>query len=93
MLGASAHRGRQTPSIPPSFLTGIQLKLNHRFPRFQRASQEASTAPQHSGESDELYQHTPRDATCRIEPNIRIEQNIYLMHADFILMRSAVGGS
>ena len=38
-LGTSLHHGRQTPSVPPPFLTGIWLKINHRFPRFQQVSQ------------------------------------------------------
>ena len=31
MLGASPQYGRKTPSIPLSFLTGIQLKIKHGF--------------------------------------------------------------
>ena len=74
--------GRQTPSIPPSFLMGIWLKINHRFPRFQQASWEAWTPPQHSVELRQMYQHPPRDAICCIESNIPIKQNIYFMDAD-----------
>ena len=37
-------------SVPPSFLTGIRLEINNRFPRFQQASQEALTPPPHSDE-------------------------------------------
>ena len=40
-------------SIPPSSLMGFRLKINNGFPRFQRASQEVLTPPQHS---DELRQ-------------------------------------
>ena len=79
MLSASPHPGRQTPSIPLPFLTGIQLEINHGFPRFQRASQEVLTPPQHSGESRQMYQHPSRDATCHIKSNIHIEENIYFV--------------
>ena len=82
VLGASLHHGKQTPSIPLPFLTGIQLKISNRFPGFQRASQEASTPPQHSGELRQTNQHPQRDAICHIESNIHIEQNIYFMDAD-----------
>ena len=51
MPGASPHHGRQTPSAPPPFLKGFSLKTTVDFPRLQQASQEASTPPQHSGES------------------------------------------
>ena len=82
MLGASNHHGRQTPNVPLPFLMGIQLQITHGFPRFQQASQEASTPPQHSGELRQMNQHPPRDAICRIESNIHIEQNIYFVDTD-----------
>ena len=51
MPGASPHCGKQTPSTPPPFLAGFQLKTTVDFPRLQQASQEGSTPPQHSGQS------------------------------------------
>ena len=56
--------------------------MDNGFPRFQRASQEASTPPQHSDESRQADQHPSRDAICRIESNIHVEQNIYFVDAD-----------
>ena len=58
---------------------GIWLKINHRFPRFQQASQEVSTPSQHSGE---LRQTVLGDAIFHIESNIHIKQNIYFVDAD-----------
>ena len=69
-------------SIPPPFLMGIQLKINNGFPRFQQASQEVSTPPQHSDELRQMNQCPPRDAMCCIESNIHIKQNIYFVDAD-----------
>ena len=69
-------------SIPPSSLTGFQLKVNNGFSRFQQLSQEASTPPQHSDESRQMNKCQPRDAICCIESNICVEQNIYFVDAD-----------
>ena len=66
-------------SVPSSFLMRFQLTIDNGFPRFQRASQEVSTPPQHFDESRQVNQHPPRDAICHIESNICVKQNIYFM--------------
>ena len=93
MLSASPHCGRQTPSVPPPFLMGIQLQISNGFPRFQQASQEASTSPQHSGELRQMNQCPPRDTICHIKSSICIEQNIYFMDADQFQQEITVSGS
>ena len=69
-------------SVTSSSLMGFQLEINNGFPRFQQASQEALIPPQQSDESRQTNQCPPRDAICRIESNIRVEQNIYFMDTD-----------
>ena len=69
-------------SVPPSSLMGIQLEINNGFPRFQQASQETSTPPQHSDELRQTNQCPPRDAICHIKLNNCVKQNIYFVDAD-----------